>query len=251
MKRRFKFLKYGNFIINEDFYTELKESSFITKLNDWDTLENYFPLIFRHSKHYRQFKAFKINSLEIYVKKYLKNIEEAKHEWNNIQLLWSNGFPTSIPVFFYTNGTFAYVGTEKVPGLTFPEIFLERKPKLILESILEIAKFLGLFHKTGFFHQDCYLNHFYLDQETKTLRIIDVSRVLFKPTFSSYYLAKDLSQLRFSFFRYLKEKFQYYWEIFFNEYQKSNRKVSLFENVIIKVKFYQTARHTFKKENFT
>lgn len=247
MKVKFKFLREGNFIINENYYLKLKNNSFLMKLKDWDILENHFPLIFRHSKHYRQFKAFKIDSLEIYIKKYLNNLKEARQEWENIQLLWNAGFPTSVPVFFCLNETFAYLGTEKVPGLTFPEL-LKKEPEIVLKFILEIAKFLGHFHKTGFFHQDCYLNHFYFDRETKTLRIIDVSRVLFQPKFSFYYLVKDLSQLRFSFFKYLKENFQYYWKIFFDEYQKTNKKISLLENILIKIKFYQIVRHTLKKE---
>lgn len=174
------------------------------------------------------------------------NLYEAEKEWQNIQLLWQKGFPTSIPVFLYIDKDFALVGTERVPGITIPTL-LENNAELIMDFITELAIFLARFHKEGFCHQDCYLNHFYYDPSTKSMRIIDVSRVLFKPTFLVYYFAKDLSQLRFSFWKYFEENFAEAWKTFIEEYEKHYKKANTIENFLIEFKFRKILRRAMRK----
>lgn len=214
----FTFIKKNGFIINKDYYEILKASSLLYRVKEWETLENHFPITFQHAKHYRRFKAVKINDKEIFIKKYLENISEAKREWQNIEFLWKKGFPTSLPIFFYQNKNFALLGTEKVPGITMP-FLLEMDTYLIQEFLISCARFLANFHKKGFCHQDCYLNHFYFDPETKSIRIIDVSRVLYKPLLKGYYQIKDLAQLKYSFQEYFDVGWQEKWQFFIKHYQ--------------------------------
>ncbi len=245
IKKNFQFVNFRSIIVNTKYFKILEESSFLEKLLSFEKLENFFPVFFSHQKHYRKVKGFQVNALKIYVKKYLDYFEEAKAEWKNIQLLWNKGFPTSEPIFFFERDSLILVGTKAIPGRQCLEI-IKKEPQKTFEIVKKIAKFLGHFHKTNLFHQDCYFNHFYLNEVTDVLYIIDVSRVLNNPLFAFYYQIKDLAQLKFSFFVYLEENWLEVWENFFASYCLHFKPLNFLTKMGINFKFCKIKKHTEK-----
>ncbi|MFN3921865.1 MAG: lipopolysaccharide kinase InaA family protein [Caldimicrobium sp.] len=235
-------------IVEEKYFEPLKRVNFLQKLSQDEPLENYFELTFSHKKAYREIKAFRIERKEVFLKKYLKNFKEAYQEWQNINLLWKKNFPTSIPVLFFKNPSFVIIGTEKVKGHSFIDC-LKLKPQKNPMLIEKIAQFLAQFHKEKFIHQDCYLNHFYWEEGEERLYIIDVPRVKYRPICFWYYQLKDLSQLRYSFYKYLGEIWKDLWELFLEKYQQEfGNTLSPLQHSLIKIKFYKIKKHTQKRE---
>lgn len=245
--RSFTFIDLGPLQINEEFYPLLKESSLLAKL---PLIENHLSdleLTFYHRKQYRVVRAFKVGSKEIYIKSYLKNFEEAESEWINIQRFWQMGFPTSVPVLFFKDDTHRLIGTERVRGENFINLIKPERSRLC-EIVSLISDYLGRLHKTGLYHQDCYLNHFYID-ENNTVHLIDLPRVVYIPKRSFYNQVKDLSQLRFSFSKYLAGlNWHNLWNIFVESYERSlGEKLDILKKIAIKLKFTQIKRHTEKR----
>lgn len=248
MNSQFCFVEFEKFLINKDYLSFLIDSSFLKEIKNFNKLEDKFPLIFSRKKRYRTVKAFRLDSLEIFVKKYEKNLRESENEWKNILLLWKKGFPTSVPIFFYKEKSFSLVGTKKISGILCLEI-IKQDPSKTSKIVKLIANFLGKLHKEKLFHQDCYLNHFYIDLEKEEVYILDVSRVMYKPIFSFYYQVKDLAQIKFSFFKYFGDRFQDLWKSFLEEYSCFH-KLNNFKNLLIMLKFYRIKAHTKNLENY-
>lgn len=249
MGKLFNYIMVNPQLIVEEKYLELlKRGNFLQKLSQEEPLEKYFELTFFHKKAYREIKAFRIEGKEIFLKKYLKNFEEAYREWQNINLLWKKNFPTSEPVLLYKNPSFVIIGTEKLKGLSFVD-YLHQEPQKIPMLIDKIAHLLAQFHKEKFIHQDCYLNHFYWEERKERLYIIDVPRVKYKPIFFWYYQLKDLSQLRYSFYKYVGEIWKDLWDLFLEKYQQEfGNTLSILQHSLIKIKFYKIKKHTKKME---
>ncbi len=251
-------MKVFNFIeIEPKLYVEkrylklFKESSFLSKISSWDNLGNFYEVTFSHKKAYREIKALRIADLEIYLKKYSKNLSEARKEWENINLLWDKGFPTSLPILFYQTHSFAIIGTAKLRGRSFVDL-LPKENLIVYNLIKKIAKFLADFHKENLIHQDCYLNHFYFGEELDQLYIIDVSRVKYKPFLFCYYQIKDLSQLRFSFYKYLGKDWLNLWELFLKTYEKElGKSLNFFKKNLLLIKFKRIEKHTKKLEKIS
>lgn len=249
MKKTFDFLEIGLTRVNKDFLSILKNSGILENIKRFDTLEKSFLMFFSHKKHYRTIKGFQIDKLRLFIKKYEKNLEEAEAEWKNITLLWKRGFPTSIPVFFYKNSSIAFIGTEAISGKLCIEIMKENSQKA-QEMIEKIARFLADFHKAKLFHQDCYLNHFYWDEENKILSVLDVSRVVENPLFPLKYQIKDLAQLAFSFETYLGKEAFFWWDYFLENYinyygGSKNEKILKF---LIYIKKWLIRKRTIRKK---
>jgi len=246
MVKTFQFLKEGALQINEEFYEILKNSSFLEKLKAKEDLSKSFSKTFFHRKRYRLIESYLVEGKEIFIKKYADCFKEAEKEWQNIQLLWKRGFPTSVPVFYYPREDAVLLGTEKIPGKLILEIIKEH-PERKLEMLETLAKTLVDFHREGLFHQDCYLNHFYFDEKNKLLYILDVSRVLEKPFLKFYYQVKDLSQLKYSFLEYFSETWEKDWKIFFEAYQKFwGKPLGLLKLTLLNLKFRKIKKHTEK-----
>lgn len=247
MKKKFEFINIGLTIINKDFFDLLKKSGLLEDIKDFDSLKKNFLKVFSHRKRYRIIKGFQIDGLKLFVKKYEKHLEESEKEWKNISLLWKKGFPTSIPVFFYKNSSIGLIGTEAISGQLCIDI-IKKNPEKTEEIIKEIAKFLGNFHKAGLFHQDCYLNHFYWDEENKMLSVLDVSRVVENPLFPLKYQIKDLAQLAFSFETYLEKEapflWNYFWKNYVNYYGVKNEKILKF---LVDIKRWLIRKRTIRK----
>lgn len=245
--QKFNFIQVSpQLLIEEKFLDLLKRTNFLDKILQGGVLEASFPLTFSHKKAYREIKAYRVEDREIYLKKYLKNFSEAYQEWENIKLLWYKGICTSIPVLFYKNSSYLLIGTEKIKGVSFITI-LELETSLIPELITKIARFLAEFHKKKFIHQDCYLNHFYWEKSKDELYIIDVSRVKYMPFLFGYYQIKDLAQLKYSFYEYLKDSWLNLWTLFLETYQiHLNQNLSLFQRLLLGLKFKRIKAHTHK-----
>jgi len=247
MKKVFSFVTEGQILINKDFYNLFKETLFFEKFKMEQNLSKNFEIIFSRKKGYREVKAYKIENKVIFIKKYLHNFKEAEKEWQNLQLLWKKGFPTSVPVFYYPREDAVLLGTEKIPGKLILEIIKEY-PERKLEMLETLAKTLVDFHREGLFHQDCYLNHFYFDEKSRFLYILDVSRVLENPFLEFYYQVKDLSQLKYSFLEYFPETWEREWKIFFEAYQKFWGEPINWVNLrLIDLKFKKIKKHAQKK----
>ncbi|PMP68644.1 MAG: hypothetical protein C0190_01410 [Thermodesulfobacterium geofontis] len=241
--KTFEFYKLENLIINKIYYQVFQKNNLLN-IHSIENLKNPFYI---KKKRYRLIRAFKIDNLSLFIKKYEKNLEEAESEWENLQLLWDMGFSTSIPIFFYKDSSIALIGTEEVSGKICLEIIKENseKTQIVIEKI---AEFLGNFHKKNLFHQDCYLNHFYWDDESKTLYILDVSRVIENPLFPLKYQIKDLSQLAFSFEVYLGKEAFFWWKFFWENYVKNyGLKNEKFLKVLVNIKKLLIRRRTIKK----
>ncbi|MFN3567856.1 MAG: lipopolysaccharide kinase InaA family protein [Caldimicrobium sp.] len=249
MEKTFNFIEIEPGIFVEESYLNLlSRHNFFNLLVDWENLEKFFHLTFLHKKRYREVKAFKIEEQEIYIKKYTQNLKEAKDEWKNLSLLWEKGIPTSLPIFFLQKSTFILIGTKKMEGKSFIS-YLEENSEIISFLIAKIAQFMAVFHKKGFIHQDCYLNHFYWDVKKEMLYLIGVSRVKYKSPLSFYYRIKDLSQLKFSFYKYLGEKGASAWSEFLYHYEKSFPPgLKSFEKFFLQWKFTRIKKHTEKRE---
>ncbi|MFN3504815.1 MAG: lipopolysaccharide kinase InaA family protein [Caldimicrobium sp.] len=251
MSKIFNFIEMEKgLFVEETYLTLLSRHNFVHHLTDWENLEKFFTLTFSHKKGYREVKAFQIEGQEIYVKKYLRNLKEGKEEWKNISLLWEKGIPTSVPIFYFQKSSFILIGTKKIEGKPFI-YYLEENSKLVPFLIKKIAEFMATFHIKGFIHQDCYLNHFYWDEIGEKLYLIDVGRVKYKSPLFFYYRLKDLSQLKFSFYKYFGKNGPSAWCEFLNHYEKNLPKpLNNLEKIIIHWKFIKIKKHTEKLEKF-
>ena len=243
--KNFSFIQIEpNFLVNEEYLKALERTLFLEKVKDWDNLERFFPLIFSHQKTYRKVKAIQIDSLQIYIKRYKANLKEAFQEWKNILFLWSKGYPTSFPIFYIKDKKFALIGTKKIEGISFIDYLNSEKVNFFIEKI---ATYLGNLHKEKIFHQDCYLNHFYLDEKEDILYMIDVSRVLYNPLLKFYYQIKDLSQLKFSFSFYFKDNWKILWESFMIKYENTiGYSLINLHKFLLEFKFKKIKSHTQK-----
>ncbi len=240
LRKKFILLNIKDIKVNKNFYNFLEKNNLLS----FDTLWNLKNPYFFRKKRYRIVSAYQIKGFKIFIKKYLAHPEEAKKEWENILLLWEKGVPTSIPVFFaLSEDKRAMIGTEEIKGKRVIDI-IQDDPSKVSFFISKIAEFLAKFHKIVFFHQDCYLNHFYYDEKSDQLIIIDVSRVKYKPFFSKYYFIKDLAQLKFSFYTYLGDKAERWWNFFWENYNKSTKNSFLFLPKLIDLKVWLIKRHT-------
>lgn len=241
--KTFEFYEIKNLIINKNYYLVFKRNNLL----NIQSLENLRNPFYKKKKRYRLIQGFQIENLRIYIKKYFFNIKEGINEWKNIGLLWRKGFATAIPIFLGKTNHSLLIGVEEIKGVSCIKL-MKDQPETKEKIINEIALFLGLFHKVGLFHQDCYLNHLYWDEESKILSVLDVSRVVENPLFSLKYQIKDLSQLAFSFETYLEKEaplwWNYFWGNYINYYGVKNEKIL---KVLIDIKRWLIRKRTIRK----
>ncbi len=243
LSQDFSLSLYESIILNENFKDILTRSRLLEKLPNFKGLAQEFSCFFFHRKHYREIIGIEICGHHLFLKRYLKNLHEACQEWENILLLWKEGFPTSKPVFFYKNNCSAILGTLKIEGRLGLDL-IEEEQSLAEPIVKKIAHYLVNFHQKGFFHQDCYLNHFYFDDNWQ-IHIIDVARVIKRPFLSVYYQIKDLAQLKFSFSYYFAGREKELWGIFWEEYQRVwGKKFGHFFRIGLDLKCQRISSHT-------
>ncbi len=232
-------IRKGDLLINKKY----KNLSFLGEFS-FNNIWNCNKFQFFRKKYYRVIEIYSENNTKFFIKKYLKNGKEAQKEWENIILLKEKDFLTSVPVFFSRCGDKAIIGTEEIRGVLLIDL-IKKSPSRTDFYISKLAEFLGSFHQAGFFHQDCYLNHFFYDENANKIMIIDVSRVKYKPKLSRYYFIKDMAQLKFSFYTYLGGKAENYWRVFWKVYTKTRTfKFSKIFSQLIDFKMKLIKRHT-------
>ncbi|NOY52485.1 MAG: hypothetical protein GXP58_02565 [Deltaproteobacteria bacterium] len=139
----------------------------------------------------------------------------AKNEWEKILRLEELGIHTMTPVAFgsvrkwglpYREITVTehLYGAEKLEHF-LPDRFgrppLSRKVLAYKRRIIsETACWAARFHRNGFYHQDFYLGHIFIqpDDDAFTLHLIDLQRVRESRRPRSSRILKDLSQINFS-----------------------------------------------------
>jgi tRNA A-37 threonylcarbamoyl transferase component Bud32 len=157
---------------------------------------------FEHQKKYKIIKGYIVEGRKFFVKEYLSHFEEGDKEWENLFFLKRFGFNVPKPIFRLKSSKQYLLATLALDGTPLSQLLIEDKDRnnFFLKALGEL---LVRLHKQNLYHQDCYLNHFFWDEKTKTLGFLDVSRVLINPRFSLKYRIKDLAQLGYSFEEYL------------------------------------------------
>ncbi len=242
MKKTFDFIKKNNLQINVkylDFFSH-------NELLDFEKLWNLSDSFFYYEKRYRIIEGYDLGEVKLYLKKYNDNLEEAEQEWKNISLLWSKSIPTLIPLIFGKKENRAIVGTKELKA---PSSLTLIKDNLISPEILllKLSRFLAYFHDHHLFHRDCYIGHFHYDVKADIFYVMDVARVKYKPSFELKFLIKDLSQFKYSLLEIFKKETAYWWDLFWNEYNKARKKrLGKFVKFLINKKAYLIERHTMK-----
>ena len=156
---------------------------------------------FEHKKRYKLIKGYEVNSQRFYIKEYFDHFEEAESEWENLFKLQSLEFSVPDPFFKRKSLDKVEIATFELKGKPLSELLKDQREQDIL--FYKLAELLSSLHLKNLYHQDCYLNHFFWDEKTKTLGFLDVSRILINPRFPLKYRIKDLAQLGYSFEEYL------------------------------------------------
>jgi len=191
------FVKILNFEVSQ------KYVSFFNKIFDQTSQGLFLPSpCFEHEKRYRKVKGYEINGHKFYIKEYSAHFEEASSEWENLFRLRELGFSVPDPFFRRRTSNKVEIATFELKGLPLSNLLQKEQEKRDF-LIKKLAKLISDLHFKNLYHQDCYLNHFFWDEKTKTLGFLDVSRILVNPRFSLKYRVKDLAQLGYSFEEYL------------------------------------------------
>jgi len=176
-----------------------------------------FSIFFQHQKRYRRVLGVEALDKRFYIKEYVDHFDEAESEWENLFLLKSLGFSVPNPFFIHKTSAKIQIATFELKGIPLSELLVkDRENKDML--LYKLAELISALHLKKLYHQDCYLNHFYWDEEIGTLGFLDVARVLLNPRFSSKNRIKDLAQLGYSFEEYMEEKGKLYFQKFLSCY---------------------------------
>ena len=248
MKQKIKNMKE---LIQISDYQVVKEyADFFHRIFDEPTQRiKSLPPFFQHEKRYRKIRGFEVFGKRFYLKEYLAHFDEAEAEWENLFKLKGLGYYVPEPFFFLRLVDRVAVATFEVKGVPLSELLVAH-PQGRREFIFKLSELLANLHSKNVYHQDCYLNHFYWDEDSQTLSFLDVSRVLFNPPFPLRYQIKDLGQIGYSFEEYLKEAGKEAFKIFLSYYLGNVK--SLFRRhkrlikVLTEVKVWMVKRRTLK-----
>uniref|UniRef100_A0A7V6CDL1 Lipopolysaccharide kinase n=1 Tax=Thermodesulfobacterium geofontis TaxID=1295609 RepID=A0A7V6CDL1_9BACT len=172
---------------------------------------------FERQKRYRIIKGYEVEGRKFFVKEYLSCFEEGDKEWENLFFLKKFGFNVPKPFFRLKSSERYLLATFALEGLPLSKLLTEEKDQNIF-FLKTLGQLLANLHKHKIYHQDCYLNHFFWDEDTKTLGFLDVSRIISNPRFSLKYQIKDLAQLGYSFEEYLGDKGKFLFQKFLSYY---------------------------------
>jgi tRNA A-37 threonylcarbamoyl transferase component Bud32 len=187
----------------------------IVKIGEYEVMKEYMDLFskifnnntfsvhflnsfFEHKKNYKCTKGFEINGKKIFIKGYSAHFDEAEAEWKNLFKLKKLGFSVPEPFFIRRKKDKIEIATFALKGEPLSSLLLANKEKQTF-LVAKLAELIASLHDKNLYHQDCYLYHFFWDEESETLSFLDVPRVLQNPSFSLKYQIKDLGQLGYSF----------------------------------------------------
>ncbi len=201
-----------------DFEVVIEYFSFFYKILDKNSQNLFLPApFFEREKRYRKIKGYEINSQKFYIKEYSDHFEEAESEWKNLFRLKELGFFVPEPFFIRRKPDKVEIATFELKGTPLSDLLLKNQEKQKFLSN-KLAEIISTLHQQNLYHQDCYLNHFFWDEETETLGFLDVSRVLANPRFPLKYRVKDLAQLGYSFEEYFGDKGKPFFQKFLSYY---------------------------------
>ncbi|MCK4738565.1 MAG: hypothetical protein KAT46_01325 [Deltaproteobacteria bacterium] len=140
--------------------------------------------------------------------------EDARNEWEMTLLMASLGFPAPTVIAFGSSGegkeeksltlTEEVIDTQRasdfIPTLTFDKNGMDgvHEKRRIIRRLGSFAK---KFHGLGLNHQDFYLVHFFLNQKTEDIFLMDLQRVCKRESPVWRWVRKDLAQFVFSAMR--------------------------------------------------
>ena len=192
-------------------------------------------------------KGYEINGQKFYIKEYFAYFKEADLKWENLFMLCSLGFSVPEPFFIRKSPDKVEIATFELKGKPLSELLLKNKESQD-NLIYKLAELLSALHLKGLYYQDCYLNHFFWNEETETLGFLDVSRVISNPFFFLKYQIKDLAQLGYSFEEYFGDKGRAFFQKIFSYYLKlSGIKASLLLKFLVECKIWLIRRRTKRK----
>jgi tRNA A-37 threonylcarbamoyl transferase component Bud32 len=147
------------------------------------------------------------------------------------------GFSVPEPFFISRKEDKIEIATFALKGEPLSSLLLANKEKQTF-LVAKLAELIASLHDKNLYHQDCYLYHFFWDEESETLSFLDVPRVLQNPSFSLKYQIKDLGQLGYSFEECFgktgKELFQQFLNYYLN-FSKNKHPIFLIFLVKLKV----------------
>lgn len=135
----------------------------------------------------------------------------ARTEWENILAVQAAGIPTVTPIamgerFSYGIETASFTLTEEIYGAEPLDVVWRRdfaaprSPERVREKrtlVEKLALLTRRLHGCGMYHQDFYLNHFFLGPDG-ALHLLDLQRVGRRRQVPEHYRIKDLGQLNYS-----------------------------------------------------
>ena len=217
----YQFITHNGLLVNELFLETLKKNN----LADFRSLMDFQGGSPVKKTRYRSLVQIQLGDRYFYLKRHLfpsreriRSLmpwsvrEDARNEWNNMNLLNALGFHTMVPVAFgqeMRSGmtcssltlTEGIVDSEKLetylPAHFLPPLSVERMREK-RDLIRRLALFAGEFHKKGLNHQDFYLGHLLLRPADGVISIIDLQRVHRRDRVSRHNRVKDLGQLCYS-----------------------------------------------------
>ncbi len=192
------------------------------------------PVFFQHKKRYRKIRGLEAFGERFYLKEYYTRFDEAEAEWKNLLRLKDLGFSVPEPFFFLRLTDRVVVATFEIKGVPLSEL-LQTHPQERKKLIFKLSELLANLHSKNIYHQDCYLNHFYWNEDSQTLSFLDVPRVLFNPHFPLRYQIKDLGQVGYSFEEYLKEEGREVFQIFLFYYLENIKSLCRGHKRLIKI----------------
>ena len=139
----------------------------------------------------------------------------AGQEWQAIQRLTEAGVPTMTAVAYGERGNnpadqHSFIITEELAPTTDLEVLSldwvrqPPEPRLKRALIAEVARMVGMMHRAGVNHRDCYICHFLLHTDKPVtaddfrLSVIDLHRAQVRPQITRRWRDKDLAALYFS-----------------------------------------------------
>ncbi|WP_168194305.1 lipopolysaccharide kinase InaA family protein [Thermodesulfobacterium sp. TA1] len=226
------------------FEVVIEHLSFFYKIFDKKSQNLFLPKpFFEREKRYRKVKGYEVDGQRFYIKKYSNCFEEANSEWRNLLRLRELGFSVPEPFFIRKRPDKLEIATFELKGKPLSELL--KNKELQANLIYKLAELLSALHLKRLYHQDCYLNHFFWEEETEILGFLDVSRVLSNPRFSLKYQIKDLAQLGYSFEEYFGEKGAFLFQKFLSRYlELSKSKPAWLVKFLVEFKIWLIRRRT-------
>jgi len=219
-------VKIGEYEVMKE-YMDLFSKIFNNNAFDFHFLNCFFE----HKKGYKWTIGFKFNGKSIFIKAYSAHFDEAEAEWKNLFKLKKLGFSVPEPFFIRRKKDKIEIATFALKGEPFYSLLLANKEKQTF-LVAKLAELIASLHAKNLYHQDCYLYHFFWDEESETLSFLDVPRILQNPSFSLKYQIKDLGQLGYSFEECFgktgKELFQQFLNYYLNFFKTKHTNFLIF-----------------------